>query len=456
MSRAEEMVKDMVPHEELYALRWRTFIGLLVALIIVAVVALSWVALVSYQLKLVAQEVDEAAITCMPSITEDSAGHLQMVYATAAGLMYASEDDGAWSIEPIIESADYDGVPSFYAVALGIDGDGSAHVVSVSYWSDYANQTWISKLMHSWNTASGWDSEVLCHGAYGRGVSLAIDSNSNLHIAYAAPSDRWYGANNLTYATDVSGEWLFYDLTSEMDWPWFDPSGGPCIAVDGEDKPHIAFREDHMIGYVTNLTGMPAFQIISWGNPAYPSLGIEPSWPSILVTADDVVHVLCFSERMDDDMDEYLASVTHFMVENGVCSFDNRTIVSDTDFSYAFTHAIQEDDGTVCLFYASADEVGLARLTGDDEASIEVLHPFEERRGRNPYDLSVVLRDNGEMVVSKPYGSVGYLTDSYPLSERLYVATAPVQQPLITLLIVAVLLSIALLFSMRSLAEEKK
>ena len=425
----------------------RTFIGLLAALIVVILIALSWIALLSYRLELIARDIDEASIRCTPSIAEDAAGHLQMAYGTVEGLMFASEDDGVWTIEPIIESVSYD-MPSFGAASLAIDGDGWAHVASVSRWEE--NETWVYKLIHSRNSASGWESEVICQGVSTHcGVSLAIDSSSKLHIAYAARSENSYLDANLSYATDAIGHWALYDISSRIGAPLMDGVSKPRIVVDNEDRPHIAFGWPYSAIYVTNLTSVPTREIISYGGTG--DSVASYSQPSILADADGVVHVLCFSGSR-----ETVTSITHFIVHDGVGIYENRTVESDTEFSYAITNSIKDDEGNICLVYALRHEVGLARLKGNEEVSLETLHRFEEHRHHSPNGLSVILRDNGEMVVSKPYRPVGYLTDSFSLSQRVYFATVPIQKSLLALTITALLLVAALRTSKRERAEEEK
>ncbi|UCE45656.1 MAG: hypothetical protein JSU93_01880 [Methanobacteriota archaeon] len=431
----------------------RTFIGLLAALIIVILIALSWIALLSYRLELIARDIDEASIRCTPSIAEDAAGHLHMAYGTAEGLMFASENDGVWTIEPIIESASYD-MPSFRAASLAIDGDGWAHVASVSYWEE--NETWITKLMHSRNSASGWESEVICQEVSTYcGASLAIDSSSRLHIAYATRAGNSYLDANLFYATNAIGHWALYDISSRINAPLMEGASKPRIVVDNEDRPHIAFGWPYSAVYVTNLTGVSTMEIISYGGETDSSVAAY-SQPSILADADGVVHVLCFSGSRETYLDDGVISITHFIVHDGVGIYENRTVKSDTEFSNAITNAIKDDEGDICLVYALDHEVGFAKLKGVEEVSLKTLHRFEEHRHRSSNALSVILRDNGEMVVSKPYRPVGYLTDSYSLSQRVYFAAVPIQKPLLALTFTALLLVAALRTSKRERTEEEK
>jgi len=406
----------------------------------------------SYQLDMVEKQIDGHAVTCSPCVTTDPTGSLVMVYGSYEGLMIAKEENGVWTAMPImctgVEGVEF----SVRAVSVAVGSDGLSHVASISLW--YDGTEIVSRLTYSEETSGNWESTTICDGVSTRGVSIAVDADANSHISFSSLTD-WSGVVNLTYATDSSGEWTSYDISAKADMPkWFDLVLS-SVVVDGAGNPHLSFITEYLSGYISNPAGEPVCQIVGWGNPWMS--GVCPSYASIAVDSDDTVHVLAFSEYQADFDSPCVTTLSHYVVEDGVGSLENHTVTAQTDFSWALTRAAIDSEGRLCLFYLVDHEMGVARLNGDDEVSIETIYVID-KEVRNIWwsDLSVVLLDDGETVVSKPYGSAGYLTSSFSLSDRIYFATAPVQQTLVLLAVVACLLSLAVILSRRAVITEEK
>jgi hypothetical protein len=444
------------PNEKLYRLRLFVFGGFAVLLAVVVLLSVAWVSATAYNVDWVVREVDAATITCCPAVSESPTGELLMTYGTSAGLMLATEDDGAWSVSPVMESGTSEDAFSVRAAAIAVDDDGYAHIASVSYWPEI-ELLGLNRLIYSEMTSSGWENTVVDEDASTLEVSIAVDSNSNAHISYASDTDFPY-AWNLTYATDSTGEWIIYDISSQIKGygDYWDYSVGSSIAVDGLDRPHVACVMDLQAVYVTNLTGTPVYEVISCGNAGDPE--IKPSRPAILVDAEDIVHVICLSESQEVFDGPVTTTVVHYSVDEDSGSYENTTMTTtDSEKSGAATQAVVDPDGRLRLFYVNGDGVMVVTLTDDQSVVEETAHALDrETQGRWFFGLSVVLCDDGEAVMSKPYGPVGYLTDSFTLVERLSTATEPMWPILMVAVLAAGVLSVAVVLARKEFVEEAK
>jgi hypothetical protein len=443
--------------EILYRIHLRVFEGLVILLVVATLVSVAWLACLVHGVGWVVRDVDDATVTCCPSLVEAPDGELLVAYGTVAGLMLATMDGGSWSIDPVMESGPLEGQFSVLAAAIATDDAGGVHIASVSHWTE-VEPFGENRLIHSVRTTSGWENTIVDEDVSSKSVSVAVDSDSKAHISYSVYSDWWYGVRNLTYATDSTGEWVAYDISSQHRYLMWDEYIASVICVDSTGRPHIACSSDYKAGYITNLTGSSELEVVSWGNAAY--INIYPSRPSIWVEADDVVHVLCVGEAQEVYDGPVSRTVVHYTVDGGVGSYQNTTISSGTDFSLYATQAVSGPDGELRIFYKGSYSIGLLKL-GDDgtvseESVLDMADADWEVRSLWRDGLSVVLRgDNGEVIISKPYGSFGYVTDSFTFSERMSAAITPVQQTAIFIPPVIIVISVSVVLSKRSLSKSR-
>lgn len=439
------------PGEELHRIKLLVFRGFVVLLVAVLLLSVLWVSSLVYDVDWVVREVDEAAITCSPVLSEAPTGELLMAYGTSAGLTLATEDEGAWSISHVMASGLGENAFSVRAVDMAVDDAGGVHIASVSYWPEIGIFG-LTRLVYSSQTSTGWENVVVDENVSTVGVSLAVDSDSNAHISYVTTDSGWSFVRNVTYATDSAGEWMYYDISSGLPCKW-DMHVASSICVDSTGEPHIAFISEFIAGHVTNLTGTLTYAFVGWGNPALS--GIYPSCPAILADADGVVHVVCYDERQDVMSDGQITrTLVHFRYSEGEGSYENATLASDADLSWDRTQAVIDPEGGLRLFYTSDYGIGVITLTRDGEVSEDSVPAITDSAWMD--GVSVVVRADGETVISKRYSPIGYVTDSFTFSERLSTATDPVQQTLITLVVIAVLVSAAVVLSRRAFREESK
>ncbi|MBI1910336.1 MAG: hypothetical protein HYS22_09245 [Deltaproteobacteria bacterium] len=111
-------------------------------------------------------------------------------------------------------------------------------------------------------------------GDVGAGTSIAVDSNNKLHIAYRDTTN-----STLKYATNKSGSWV----------PETIEAGGvsPSIAVDSNGTVHISHQASNKVRYVTGTAGSWSGQeVLSTGN--FAAVGAS----SLVVDTNNKVYVV--------------------------------------------------------------------------------------------------------------------------------------------------------------------
>jgi hypothetical protein len=141
--------------------------------------------------------------------------------AGARRLRYASNESGAWGAGTI----DYD---RYFGSILAISDDGVLH--TLIYDREY------ERYLYGTRVGDNWETEIIGSVAgtflYS---SMALDSLGYAHIVHSNDSE---GLISLIYRTNREGTWTSDILEDEVDT--FTISG--IITVDGENKPHIAYK----------------------------------------------------------------------------------------------------------------------------------------------------------------------------------------------------------------------
>ena len=110
--------------------------------------------------------------------------------------------------------------------AIGVDNNGHIHVVQIKGES--------YQIRHSVNDGSGWNSMKIndCGNTYCWDIHMVIDGNDHIHLAYTTYTS-W--AETLVYMNYDGTNWTDYTVSNSAH---FGPIG---IAVDSNNQPHISY-----------------------------------------------------------------------------------------------------------------------------------------------------------------------------------------------------------------------
>lgn len=201
------------------------------------------------------------------SIALDSNGKVYISFYDASNkqVFYASNVSGLWA-EQVIDDVGEGGADT----SLDIDSSNKLHLVyaSILVGVKYATNTSGTLQKYTIDSTSG---------AMFRSVSMALDSNNNVHIVYY--SEQYY---ELKYVTNMNGTWNNKEIIESTD----DVGWSCVIGIDSQKKAHIAYEDipNRNLKYATNATG-------SWVKDIVDEVGDVGRNPSLVVDLNNNVHV---------------------------------------------------------------------------------------------------------------------------------------------------------------------
>ena len=202
-------------------------------------------------------------------------------------------DSDTWSCDECSLSsyANYTGS----ANSMVLDDNGVAHIA----YNKWKNEGW-NYLAYTVAGTSAKDVSYLdiCSGLIDD-VSIAIDSNSNLHIIYLC------GAS-LKYTTDASGSWESATVA---------PVHGAVylsLAVDSGDSLHISYSSNDSLMYATNASGTWVITTVD----ADEDVGY---YNSLVLDADNRAHISYYDEANGD-----LKYATNESGDWHICTIDSQ------------------------------------------------------------------------------------------------------------------------------------
>lgn len=194
-------------------------------------------------------------------------------------------------------------------------------------------------------------------------VSIAIDSDDTPHVAWAQDYPAGVSSNtpHLLYSKRVSGSWASpTDLHDDID-----SSSSVSIAIDSNDRIHIAFTDDNgpsaaQIGYVS-YDG-------SWSTPIQITSGDTHDEPKIIIDSSDNLWVFCIDVTGTNTVKyvKYTASTQ---------LWGSATTITTSTEPEAFTGAsIDASDNMYVGFYnTSTDDIYLLTYTGTWSAEAKII-----------------------------------------------------------------------------------
>jgi hypothetical protein len=219
------------------------------------------------------QLIDDAEVLGYTSAAVDGQGSVHISYHTGGSyeddnLMYATNAGGTWRTEVV------DAGQAGYYNAIAIGPNGTVHIAAYAGIGS-------KPLRHSTNEGGLWSSEDIEGSVWvGSFCSIALDPHGHPRVA-ASTSDH-IGQVDLKHVIRSDGAWS-PEIIEHGGYVW-----GRSIAIDGNDSSHICYRSyaDNALMYQTNAGGQ-------WSARTVDLLGSANSCGSIAVSSDGVVH-MCY------------------------------------------------------------------------------------------------------------------------------------------------------------------
>ena len=208
----------------------------------------------------------------------DGNDHLHAAYTTytqwAERLVYMHYDGTNWTSEEVSSNA------LFGPVGIAVDSNNNPHI---SYAAEGSHQCGGGLRIAS-HDGTGWSTQGIDVGSNrGCDSAIVIDENDDIYIAY---QDR--DSSKLKIATDKSGQWDDYTVNTGSSPSEMYPGYMSSIAMDGQGQIHIAHHDskDEDLKY---STGVPNGQ---WTTTVVDSSGNTGRDPSIAIDLADQPHIV--------------------------------------------------------------------------------------------------------------------------------------------------------------------
>ena len=219
------------------------------------------------------------------SIVMDSSGYLHAVHINGGSynIRYSIHDGTSWS------SADINDCEGTYCwdVHMVIDDNDELHV---AYTTD---STWSETLVYMHYDGVNWTDEVVSPNANFGAIGIAVDSNNNPHISYAAEGE--FCGDGLRIASYNGSSWA-YDGIDVGDNRGCDSA----MVIDENDNIYIAYqhRDDSKLKIATDKSGQWDIYDVDAGASIY---DLHPGYmTSMVMDQQGQFHIAHFDEKEDD------------------------------------------------------------------------------------------------------------------------------------------------------------
>jgi hypothetical protein len=197
-----------------------------------------------------------------PSLAVDGSGHLHLAfvrYDGEPGIYYGTNASGSW----VLERATSD-VGSYPSLALD-----SADKASIAYVSD----SFSPGVYHLTNASGTWASTQVTTAAHEGTVSIGIDAEDTIRIAFSRYAPEGYGIF-MRSRTKTGTTWTETRISSGSDQ-------APALAIDGANAVHVAWQRytgSPGVYYATNKSGgFVTSQVTDWGLDSQPAISLNPA-----------------------------------------------------------------------------------------------------------------------------------------------------------------------------------
>ncbi len=218
----------------------------------------------------------------MISLAVDANDKVHIAYPIDDGISYSTNVTGSWVTTTIYQNV----VSYLFGPSLAIDTSGVAHISYVDRSPE--NRTYYSDLYYVTNSGGSWSSTTVdtVQGVTVSSIyyedcfsepSIALSSSRSAYIAYHDCTNSY-----LKYATNASGSWNTFEVTSNDDNI---KSFFPSIALDNNDYTHISYS-DNALNYMFNAGD-------SWSATTISTTQFEAAFSnSLVVDANGKAHIV--------------------------------------------------------------------------------------------------------------------------------------------------------------------
>lgn len=163
---------------------------------------------------------------------------------------------------------------SVRSIQIVVDTRNIPHIVALSVGSQFIGDQFVFGRIIEYGTIVGasWQVETVWDGASGGSPALAVDSNNRPHIA-------WFTDDGLYYATYSIDDWQILLLNN------ITISSSPSLVVDSTNLPHIAWEGDGQIYYMYRTAEI-------WENILVPTSSEQNQVPSLCLDTSDQPHLV--------------------------------------------------------------------------------------------------------------------------------------------------------------------
>ncbi|MFH1862865.1 MAG: T9SS type A sorting domain-containing protein [bacterium] len=169
------------------------------------------------------------------------------------------------------------------APKITVDSQGKPHVVWVHNTLTYPEIYYTTFSDTGWSTPLNI-SQTLTLASYS--PDIVVDSQDHLHVVWA---EGLYGGMDIVHREFDGVQWLPAEVAYQDPCNSYDP----CLAIDGWDRLHVAYRDDGNFGSPFEI-GYLMFDGISWSQPV--NISQIPSQtsqtPDIAIDAQNHPHVI--------------------------------------------------------------------------------------------------------------------------------------------------------------------